>query len=174
MNHIIGFDAKRLVRNASGLGNYSRTLVGDLLRASTPQWSFRLYAPDEGNPALVSQLQQDPRLTFCYPKADSSLFTLHSSLLWRSRGIVSDLLRDGVQLYHGLSGELPLGIRRSGIRSVVTIHDLIFLRHPEYYKWIDRNIYAWKFRRTLKEADCIIAISECTRRDIIHYGHVPA
>ena len=174
MNHIIGFDAKRLVRNASGLGNYSRTLVGDLLRASTPQWSFRLYAPDEGNPALVSQLQQDPRLTFCYPKADSSLFTLHSSLLWRSRGIVSDLLRDGVQLYHGLSGELPLGIRRSGIRSVVTIHDLIFLRHPEYYKWIDRNIYAWKFRRTLQEADCIIAISECTRRDIIHYGHVPA
>ena len=131
-------------------------------------------APDEGNPALVSQLQQDPRLTFCYPKADSSLFTLHSSLLWRSRGIVSDLLRDGVQLYHGLSGELPLGIRRSGIRSVVTIHDLIFLRHPEYYKWIDRKIYAWKFRRTLKEADCIIAISECTRRDIIHYGHVPA
>ena len=87
MNHIIGFDAKRLVRNASGLGNYSRTLVGDLLRASTPQWSFRLYAPDEGNPALVSQLQQDPRLTFCYPKADSSLFTLHSSLYWRSRGI---------------------------------------------------------------------------------------
>ena len=174
MNHIIGFDAKRLVRNASGLGNYSRTLVGDLLRASTPQWSFRLYAPDEGNPALVSQLQQDPRLTFCYPKADSSLFTLHSSLLWRSRGIVSDLLRDGVQLYHGLSGELPLGIRRSGIRSVVTIHDLIFLRHPEYYKWIDRKIYAWKFRRTLQEADCIIAISECTRRDIIHYGHVPA
>ena len=172
MNHIIGFDAKRLVRNASGLGNYSRTLVGDLLRASTPQWSFRLYAPDEGNPALVSQLQQDPRLTFCYPKADSSLFTLHSSLLWRSRGIVSDLLRDGVQLYHGLSGELPLGIRRSGIRSVVTIHDLIFLRHPEYYKWIDRKIYAWKFRRTLKEADCIIAISECTRRDIIQYGHV--
>ena len=174
MNHIIGFDAKRLVRNASGLGNYSRTLVGDLLRASTPQWSFRLYAPDEGNPALVSQLQQDPRLTFCYPKADSSLFTLHSSLLWRSRGIVSDLLRDDVQLYHGLSGELPLGIRRSGIRSVVTIHDLIFLRHPEYYKWIDRKIYAWKFRRTLQEADCIIAISECTRRDIIHYGHVPA
>ena len=25
---IIGFDAKRIVRNASGLGNYSRTLWG--------------------------------------------------------------------------------------------------------------------------------------------------
>ena len=174
MNHIIGLDAKRLVRNASGLGNYSRTLLGDLLRASTPQWSFRLYAPDEGNPALVSQLQQDPRLTFCYPQNPSSLWerVFGKGSLWRSRGIVSDLLRDGVQLYHGLSGELPLGIRRSGIRSVVTIHDLIFLRHPEYYKWIDRKIYAWKFRRTLKEADRIIAISECTRRDIIHYGHV--
>ena len=118
MKHIIGFDAKRLVRNASGLGNYSRTLVGDLLRASSPDWSFRLYAPDEGNPALAGQLENDPRLTFCYP-GDSSLFTLHSSLkksLWRSYGIVEDLVKDGVQVYHGLSGELPIGIRKSGIR----------------------------------------------------------
>ena len=87
-------------------------------------------------------------------------------------GIVADLQRDGVQLYHGLSGELPIGIRKSGIRSVVTIHDLIFLRHPEFYHWVDTKIYAWKFRQTLKEADHIIAISECTKRDILYYGDI--
>ena len=85
---------------------------------------------------------------------------------------MTDLQRDGVQLYHGLSGELPIGIRHSGIRSVVTIHDLIFLRHPEFYNWVDTKIYAWKFRQTLKEADHIIAISECTKRDIQYYGDV--
>ena len=75
-------------------------------------------------------------------------------------------------MFHGLSGELPIGIRKSGIKSVVTIHDLIFLRHPEFYHWIDTKIYAWKFRQTIREADHIIAISECTKRDIIEYGDV--
>ena len=57
-------------------------------------------------------------------------------------------------------------------RSVVTIHDLIFLRHPEFYNWVDTKIYAWKFRQTLREADHVIAISECTKRDILYYGDI--
>lgn len=165
MSITIGFDAKRIVRNATGLGSYGRTLVNDLLRSSSDDWSFRLYAPDEGREDLRRQVADHPRLTFCYPE-DSSLF-------WRTCGIVKNLRRDGVQIYHGLSGELPLGIHKSGIRSIVTIHDLIFLRHPEYYGWLDARIYAWKFRRTVREADLIIAISECTKRDIIELGHVP-
>jgi glycosyltransferase involved in cell wall biosynthesis len=32
------------------------------------------------------------------------------------------------------------------------------------------QIYKWKFRQTIKEADYIIAISECTKRDILEYG----
>ena len=170
-NLVIGFDAKRIVRNATGLGSYSRTLINDLARQDI---SLRLYAPDTGRDDLREQIVKQDNVTFCYPQR-SRFFTLHSSLLtsyWRSRGIVRDLLRDGVQLYHGLSGELPIGLSKSGIKSVVTIHDLIFLRHPEYYHWLDTKIYAWKFRRTLREADHIIAISECTKRDIIAYGHV--
>ena len=81
-------------------------------------------------------------------------------------------MHDGVQLFHGLSGELPLGIHKSGIKSVVTIHDLIFLRHPEFYHWLDTKLYTWKFRQTIREADHVIAISECTKRDIIELGQV--
>lgn len=55
---------------------------------------------------------------------------------------------------------------------MVTIHDLIFLRHPEYYHWIDTKLYAWKFRKTLQEADRIIAISERTKQDIMELGNV--
>jgi glycosyltransferase involved in cell wall biosynthesis len=65
-----------------------------------------------------------------------------------------------------------VGIRRSGIRSVVTIHDLIFMRHPEYYNKVDVMIYTHKFRQALKEADRIVAISECTRRDICELGGI--
>lgn len=164
----IGFDAKRILRNTTGLGSYGRTLVRSL--AYQPDtFRLRLYAPDKGREELRSQVEGLPRISLCYPK-DS--FLPFDKALWRGHGIVRDLKKDRVQIFHGLSGELPWGIRRSGIRSVVTIHDLIFLRHPEFYPWIDAKIYAWKFRRTLKEADHVIAISECTRRDVLELGDI--
>ena len=157
----IGFDAKRIVRNGTGLGSYGRTLVNDLA-----QYPLRLnlYAPDKGRDDLRTQIVERDNIAFVYPASR------HFKSYWRSRGIVADLKRDGIQLFHGLSGELPFGIRKSGIKSVVTIHDLIFLRHPEFYNPIDVQIYKWKFRQTIKEADYIIAISECTKRDILEYG----
>ena len=166
--NIIGFDAKRIVRNGTGLGSYGRTLVNDL--AKRQDLALRLYAPDKGRDDLRSQIVERPNVSFCYPHFSSSIHL--PSSWWRMKGVVTDLQSDGVQLYHGLSGELPIGIRKSGIRSVVTIHDLIFLRHPEFYNWVDTKIYAWKFRQTLREADHVIAISECTKRDILYYGDI--
>ena len=160
---IIGFDAKRIVSNGTGLGSYGRTLINDLARFPL---TLRLYAPTPGRDDLRSQITDRENISFVYPHSPSHLL----SPLWRSHFVVSDLKRDNVQLYHGLSGELPIGIRKSGIKSVVTIHDLIFLRHPEFYNPIDVKLYTWKFRRTLREADHIIAISECTKRDILEYG----
>ncbi len=163
----IGFDAKRIVRNNTGLGNYGRTLVNDLSGIVPEDTMLCLYAPDEGNEVLRQQVNEAPNVVFRYPQRRAPKW------YWRSHGIVSDLLRDGISLFHGLSGELPMGIRKAGIRSVVTIHDLIFLRHPEYYHRLDAFFYRKKFHRTLREADRIIAISECTKRDIMHYGRFP-
>jgi glycosyltransferase involved in cell wall biosynthesis len=168
-NKIIGFDAKRIVRNGTGLGGYGRTLVNDLIRRNGGEMELLLYAPDMGRDHLRQQIIQDPHARFVYPKGNSCRL---SRDLWRVKGIVSQLKADGVQLFHGLTGELPLGIKKSGIKTVVTIHDLIFMRHPEYYNWLDVKIYEWKFRQTLKEADRIIAISECTKRDIIELGGI--
>jgi len=161
----IGFDAKRIVSNATGLGSYGRTLVNDL--SSLGGMELHLYTPDKGRDDLRHQIIQHPDVHFCCA-GKSGL----QAAWWRSSGVVRNLRRDGIQLYHGLSGELPIGIRKSGIRSVVTIHDLIFLRHPEFYHWVDTKIYAWKFRQAIREADHIIAISECTKRDIMELGGV--
>ena len=167
---IIGFDAKRIVKNFTGLGNYSRTLVNGLADILPQDVQLRLYAPDKGNSRLREQVKQRNNIRFVYPEEHTLRL---SKAIWRLHGIVNDLKVDGVELYHGLTGELPIGIKKSGIKTVVTIHDLIFMHHPEYYNWIDTKIYAWKFRQTCKEADRIIAISECTKRDIIRFGNVP-
>ena len=162
---IVGFDAKRIVRNGTGLGSYGRTLVNDLIRLGNNDMQLRLYAPDEGRDDLRGQIIEGAE--FCYPTGRPSSLR---KAWWRSRSIVDDLVRDGVDVFHGLSGELPVGLRRAGIRAVVTIHDLIFLRHPEYYHWFDARIYEWKFRQALREADHIIAISQRTRQDILEFG----
>ena len=44
---IIGYDAKRIVRNGTGLGSYGRTLINDLAPLM-PDTNLRLYAPDAG------------------------------------------------------------------------------------------------------------------------------
>ena len=164
----IGYDAKRAVSNGTGLGNYCRTLLNDLGTIDTAD-SFRLYVPDLGRDDLRSQLDMPRNMSFVTP-ANKLVKPLRS--LWRIKGIVNDLKRDGVDIYHGLTGELPLGLSEAGIKSVVTIHDLIFMRCPEYYNPVDVAIYKWKFRNTCKQADRIIAISECTRRDIMELGEI--
>ena len=168
----IGFDAKSIVCNITGFGNYGRTLVGDMAEAVPAGTVLNLYSPVRGDEALRRQLTLRPCMRFVYPDAAGINAPLQA--LWHMRGMVKDLVRDGVRLYHGLSGELPVGIREAGIRTVVTIHDLIFMRHPEWYSWADRKLRRWKFHKTCQEADRIRAISECTKRDIMLYGDVPA
>ena len=152
------------------MGNYGRTLVNDIVAVNHDSWKFRLYAPDPGRSDLREKVLPSPRVSFSYPQVN---FGFQRSL-WRiGQGIVRDMQRDGVQLFHGLTGELPRGLKASGIKGVVTIHDLIFLRHPEYYHWLDAKLYAWKFRYTCREAERIIAISERTKQDVMELGGVP-
>jgi glycosyltransferase involved in cell wall biosynthesis len=158
----IGFDAKRAFQNFTGLGNYSRSVL-ESLSISFPENEYYLYTPKPIHNKRTAPLFGKPNLMIKSPK----LPFLKS--LWRSRFVVKNLVRDKIQLYHGLSHEIPVGIRRTGIKTVVTIHDLIFLRYPQYYKATDRKIYESKFRHACKNADAIIAISEQTKRDIVQF-----
>lgn len=74
-------------------------------------------------------------------------------------------------VYHGLSGELPFTMGRSNARSVVTMHDAIFVRYPELYSPTYRWLFSQKVRFACKAADTIIAISEQTKRDMMEFFH---
>lgn len=162
----IGFDAKRAVQNFTGLGNYSRYLI-EILYRFYPENDYILYAPRiRSNPPFNRLRSICPDLHYISPKG----IWKKCRSIWRSIGISSCLKKDHVNIYHGLSNELPLNIRKaSHTKSVVTIHDLIFLRYPQCYSFIDRLIYTYKFRKACQDADAIIAISQCTQRDIVQY-----
>lgn len=167
----IGYDAKSIVGDVAGIGNYARTLVNDIEKVVKPTTMLCLYAPDRGNSVLRRQITENQHMRYVYMKGYNADIT---RCIWHMKGIVKDLVRDGVNIYHGLSGELPMGIKDAGIKTVVTIHDLVFMRYPQYYNWLERKIMEWKFYKTCHEADRIIATSECTKRDIMLYGDVPA
>lgn len=91
---------------------------------------------------------------------------------WRLNQVSRLLGKYRVDLFHGLSHVLPYGIQKSGIPSVVTIHDLIFLRFPEFYQQIDRKLYQSVYSTACKNASKIIAISKQTKNDLIDYFKV--
>jgi glycosyltransferase involved in cell wall biosynthesis len=89
-------------------------------------------------------------------------------------GMVKQISQAGLDIYHGLSNELPSGIEKLNIKTVVTIHDLIFERFPQTYHLDERYTHRWKIKRACKIADAVIAISEQTKNDLIDYYGVPA
>ncbi|MFN4970611.1 MAG: glycosyltransferase family 1 protein, partial [Bacteroidota bacterium] len=108
----IAFDAKRAFHNGTGLGHYSRTLINSLA-TGFPQHHYFLLNP---KPSSVFSIT-GPNLQELRPP--SQLPGLLRGY-WRTKSCVQELADQGVQLYHGLSHEIPIGLDKKSIASVVT------------------------------------------------------
>lgn len=153
----IAFDAKRFFHNSSGLGNYSRDLVRILAENSPEKECFLLEQKISTRGKDILNL---PNVHF--HQVEKGKFARQLKF-----GKVSQNI--GAAIFHGLSGELPLKWNKKPIKKIVTIHDLIFLRFPQFYSFFDRKIHFWKFKKACEQADLVIAISEQTKRDIIEF-----
>lgn len=162
----IGFDAKRAYHNRTGLGHYSRTLIHSLAGIYRDHEYF-LFNPKRSSLFCFEEENVHQVLPHGFP---STFF--HAA--WRGSWIKKDLKRLNIGLFHGLSHEIPVGIGKTRIRSVVSIHDLIHERYPEQYSPIDVKIYRQKFQYACRNADRVIAISQQTKEDIIHFYGTPS
>lgn len=163
---IVGFDAKRAFQNFTGLGNYSRMLICGLAQEHNEVRSF-LYAPEMSG-EYKSYFSGYANISTRQPSGiDRSVPNI-----WRRWGVAVHLKGDKIDIFHGLSHELPHGIPHS-IKKVVTMHDLIVWRYPQYYKPFDRMMHRIKQRHACRIADVAVAISHQTKRDLIDIMHVP-
>jgi glycosyltransferase involved in cell wall biosynthesis len=158
----IGFDAKRAFFNNSGLGNYSRNLLFALAK-NHPENSYFLFTPKTRGRHFIENEAQ-----FNLIEPDTTVLKLIRPL-WRMKYMINDIRRQKLEIFHGLSHELPLGIEKTGAKSVVTVHDLIFIKFPEFYNWIDVKIYYWKLVHACRVSDHIVAISNQTKNDLVTY-----
>lgn len=162
----IGFEAKRAFTNGTGLGHYSRTLISSLAEYF-PENDYFLFTPKQTN---LYDANGFSNMHIVTPQQFPS--TILTSA-WRSSWVKKDLQKLNIDLFHGLSHEIPMGIRKTGIKSIVTIHDLIFERHPEQFNAIDNRIYHKKFLYACENANKIIAISQQTKTDIVDFYKIP-
>lgn len=159
----IGFDAKRAFLNSSGLGNYSRNTINALHRFSKNN-QYILYTPKVKDDLFENYKQFEVH-------SPENTFERIFKSVWRSYSI-KKLKKHQVDIFHGLSNELPKGIQKINVPAVVTIHDLIFMRFPEFYKTIDRKIYYTKVKNACESAQKIIAISQQTKDDLTRFFDV--
>lgn len=164
----IGFDAKRAFHNSRGLGNYSRTLIENLCRYY-PDQAYYLFTPKFDGHKFEAWYARCSSSHIVKPE---SFFSKKFSSAWRSIFLKSVLEKYPLDIFHGLSHELPPGIKQSKIKSVVTIHDLIYLRFPDFFPRVDRTVYHKKVQYAVENSDQIIAICQQTKDDLINFLNI--
>ena len=157
---IVGFEAKRVFENCSGLGNYGRNTVS-LLAKFYPENRYKLFAPKKTDLFIIP----DSVELVTPGKKISKLMGSY----WRVKKVSILLHSNKIDIFHGLSHLLPFGIEKTGIPSVTTIHDLIFLRYPKFYSRIDTAMYLSIARSSCRRATKVIAISQQTKNDLVDF-----
>jgi glycosyltransferase involved in cell wall biosynthesis len=165
----IGVDISRSMVDLTGVGRYARNLVQALAKIDSIN-EYQLYSLFcECFPARWKQA--------VFPKARN--FSLHQKHYpswyairkWRNFDIYRENLLAGIDVLHSTAYTTPL---ISGPRLIVTIHDLSFLVFPQCQSDTNYQFMARHVHHAARRADCIIADSESTKREIIRFLHVPS
>ena len=158
----IGFDGKRFFHNNTGLGNYSRSLI-KVVSDYFSENEYLLYNPKQTNKYTLKDYNKS--VIEILPE---SYFLRKFKSLWRLFFVSKTIKNQNIAIFHGLSGEIPLGLPYQ-IKKVVTIHDLIFIRYPNLYSYFDRKIHFFKFKYAAQNSDIVVAISQQTKNDIVSF-----
>lgn len=162
----IGFDGKRFFHNNTGLGNYSRSLI-KVLSEYFPDNEYFLYNPKQNKNHLLDNFSNS--VIEILPEG---FFFRKFKSFWRLTFVSNKVKKQNIAIFHGLSGEIPIGLSEN-IKKVVTIHDLIFIRYPNLYSWFDRKIHFLKFKYAAQKSDVVVAISQQTKNDIVSFLRIP-
>ncbi|MDX6403111.1 MAG: hypothetical protein QOH70_566 [Blastocatellia bacterium] len=160
----VGIDGYPLAEPRTGVGHYTLELARALALIS-PSDQFELISPAPFEPAALDEIEhaQLPNLSTATPRASS--IRGH----WWSVGLPLYVRRSSFDLFHGTNFDVPLWRRR---RSVVTIHDLSALLHPEKHR--SRLVRRARLRLPLvvRIADMIITPTESVKREVCQHFNI--
>lgn len=150
---IIGFDGSRaFLKERSGTENYSYQLLKTLVKIDKKNYYF----------VYVRSLPPTP-----YPLPSNFRFKMiHLPRLWTQLGLASRTFSDSLDVLFVPAHTLPV-IRKPGLKTVVTVHDLGSEYLPKMHQVKQRMYLSFMQRIQLKHATKIIAVSNATKEDLI-------
>jgi len=144
-------DARKL--RDSGIGNYIRALLDGFEQIEAKsEWNLIVRRRDFQN---TLEMWPKSKVSAC----NAPEYSIRE--LWQVASVANRL---GADLFHAPHYVAPAGLR---IPLVVTIHDLIHLKFPEYFAGIKRAYARWMLNRACRNARAILTISEQTKADLI-------
>lgn len=162
----ICIDLSPAIHQKAGLGRYARTLAEHLVaRDHTNEYSAFAYGQFRAE-ALPPALRALPRLNIPLGARPWRMG------VWLAHALKApiDNAFPGIDLFHATEHLLP---RFKRVKTVLTLHDLIFQSFPEYHLPLNRWFLVNAMPHFLQRADAIIAVSECTKRDAIAAYQIP-
>jgi glycosyltransferase involved in cell wall biosynthesis len=162
----IGFDATAAVSQGAGIGRYTRELLRALALADTEN-SYRLFYASRSVPYPLPPLPANFHVTRL-PYHDIWL-----ARLWQraQAPLPADWITGPIDLFHSPDFTLP-PVRR-GTRTLLTVHDLSFVRDPASAAPGLRGYLDVVVPRSVARADHILADSAATRADLIELYQTP-
>ena len=157
-------DVSAAVHRRAGLGRYAHELIAALVEQAAHE--YVAFYHQRGEAHLMPPIDRLPRLTTSLSVRPWRLRT--ALAYFTGRGM--DGMLPGIDVFHAAEHLLP---RLRRIRSVFTLHDLIFQFDPGSHKPLNIAFLKTMIPRFLRRADAIIAVSECTKRDAVRVYHVP-
>ncbi len=165
MTHVrVCLDVSAAVHRRAGLGRYAHELIAALVAQSAHD--YIAFYHQRGQAQLLPPIDRLPRLTTALNVRPWRLRTA----LAHFAGLGMDGLFPGVDVFHATEHLLP---RLRRIRSVFTLHDLIFHFDPDSHKPLNIAFLKTMMPRFLRAAEAIIAVSECSKRDAVRIYGVP-
>ncbi len=161
----ICLDVSPAVHRKAGLGRYAQELTASLLRVDVTN-TYTVFYNEPQTAEVVAPLDALSHLTLDLPTKPWRMSVLLSHLAHRSQ----DRLAPGVDIFHATDNLLPYFAR---VRTVFTLHDLVFRFHPATHKPLNRWFLTLGMPFFLRRADAIIAVSEWTRRDAVRLYGIP-
>jgi glycosyltransferase involved in cell wall biosynthesis len=162
---MIAIDVSAAVHRRAGLGRYAESLVRALVAANPCRYAL-FYNRERGVQPLVG-LEHLPTYSVALGYKPWRMLVWLGQLLH----VGFDRALRGAELFHATE-HLLLPLR--GIPSVLTVHDLIFRHLPRHHKPLNRWYLTLALPLYCRRATHIIAVSECTRRDLTSAYGIPA
>ncbi|MGH7481101.1 MAG: glycosyltransferase family 4 protein, partial [Longimicrobiales bacterium] len=159
----ICIDVSAAVHRRAGLGRYTHELIRALLPLK--RHTYSVFYHQRGAAHLDPPIDQLPHIT---TQLNVRPWRLRTALAYFT-GTRMEAMFPGIDVFHATEHLLP---RLKHIRTVFTLHDLIFQFDPASHKPLNIAFLKTMMPRFLHAADAIISVSECSKRDAMRIYNI--